>query len=192
MNINFEMETPSFSTSDDHRRGWWPIRPNTGFYWADMLWLVVIGTIDNHVFPSLTGGILPFSLLTPWLVLTFVVAPAPLSVSALLLGSLIQETNAGCPRGMYLTAYWIIFAIIMLSRKLLSWRHAVPWIVTFFISSFFISNFESLIILLRQDGAQLDFFYFAKQLLRVSFSVIVGMALAYPWMLRFKGETTPP
>ena len=186
------MESPSFSTTDDNLRGWLPIRPNTGFYWADMLWLLVIGTIDSYVLPSITGGIFPFSLLTPWLVLTFVVAPAPLSVSALLVGSLIQETNTGCPRGMYLTAYWIIFAFIMLSRKSLSWRHTIPWIVTFFISSFFVSNFESLIILLRQDGAQLDFFYFAKQLLRVSLSVALGMALAYPWMLRFKGETAPP
>ena len=113
MNINFALETPAFATSDEHRRGVWPIRPNTGVFWADMLWLLVIGTLDNHVVPTLTGGILPFSIMTPWLVLTFVVAPVRLSIATLIVGSLIQETNSGSPRGMYLTVYWIIFAIIM-------------------------------------------------------------------------------
>ncbi len=192
MNIDFAIETPTFATSDEQRRRWWPIRPYTGFFLADMLWLIVIGTIDNHILPTLTSGILPFLIMTPWLVLTFVVAPVPWSIAMLLVGSLIQETNSGCPRGMYLTVYWIVFAFIVLSRKLLSWRHAVPWIVTFFISSFFISSFESLLILIRQDGTQLDFFHFSRQLLRVCLSVIVGLGLAYPWMMRFKGETAPP
>jgi hypothetical protein len=66
---------------------------------------------------------------------------------------------------------------------------AVPWLVTFFFSSFFVSNFETLLIFLRQDPAQLDFFHFAKQTIRVSLSVIVGMTFAQPWMSRFKGAS---
>jgi len=86
----------------------------------------------------------------------------------------------------------VIFAILSLSRKTLSWRHAVPWIVTFFFSSFFLSNFETALIFLRQDPNQLDFFHFAKQTIRVTICVVVGMSLAQPWMSRFKGEAASP
>jgi hypothetical protein len=192
VNINSALESPAFATSEDMRRRWWPMRPNTGIFWADMLWLLVIGAIDSHILPTLTGGILPFMIMTPWLVVTFVVASPQLSFAALIVGSLIHETNSGAPRGMYLTVYWIIFAILTLTRKSLSWRHAVPWLVTFFISSFFISNFESLLIFLRQDASQLDFFHFSKQVVSVTLCMVVGMGLAHPWMMRFKGETPPP
>jgi hypothetical protein len=127
--------------------------------------------------------------MTPWLIVTFIVAPLHIAFCTLLIGALALETSSGAPRGMYLTAFWVIFGVLALCRKTLSWRHAVPWLVTFFFSAFFISNFESALILLRKDPEQLDFFHFAKQVVRVTLSVVVGMALAQPWMARFKGET---
>lgn len=192
MNIEFALEAPNFAYTDEQRRRWWPMRPHTGVFWADILWIIVLGSIDAHLIPTLTGGILPFSLLTPWLVVTFVVAPTPVSVILLLLGALMLETSTVAPRGLYLTAYWIIFSALTLTRKTLSWRHAVPWLVTFFFASFFVSNFESLVIFLRQDPAQLDFFHFAKQVTRVTLCVVVGMALCQPWMSRFKGDSPHP
>ncbi len=189
MNIEFALEAPNFSNADEQRRKWWPMRPNTGLLWADVLWLTVLCAIDTHILPSLTGGILPFSLLTPWLVVTFVVAPSHVSFTLLVLGALFLETNSAAPRGLYLTAYWVIFSVLTLARKSLSWRHAVPWLVTFFFASFFVLNFESLLIFLRQDPAQLDFFHFAKQVVHVTLCVVVGMSLAQPWMARFKGDT---
>lgn len=165
------------------------MRPSTGYFWADMFWILVVAAIDTHILPSITGGSLPFMLMTPWLVVTFVVAPIHTAFFALLIGGLAMETSSGAPRGMYLTAYWVIFAILSLCRKTLSWRHAVPWIVTFFFSSFFVSNFESALIFLRQNPEQLDFYHFAKQVVRVTICLIVGMVLAQPWMARFKGET---
>jgi len=187
VNIEFALETPNFGTPDEQRRRWWPMRPNCGVLWADIMWLLVVGAIDTHILPSLTAGILPFNLMTPWLVVTFIVSPSSVAFLMLLIGSLILETSSGAPRGLYMTAYWVIFAVLTLSRKTLSWRHAVPWLVTFFFSSFFVSNFETLLIFLRQDPAQLDFFHFAKQTIRVSLSVIVGMTFAQPWMSRFQG-----
>jgi hypothetical protein len=189
LNLEFALEQPNFTGADDYRHGWWPMRPNTGLFWADMLWIIVVAAIDTHILPAMTGGSLPFMLMTPWLVVTFVVAPIHTAFFALLLGSLAIETSSGAPRGMYLTANWVIFAILALCRKTLSWRHAVPWIVTFFFTSFFISNFESALIFLRQNPEQLDFFHVAKQVVRVTMCIIVGMALAQPWMARFKGET---
>lgn len=192
MNIEFALEAPNFSTADDQRRRWWPIRPATGILWADILWLLVIGAFDTYMLPALTDNMLAFRLMTPWLVVTFVVAPTERSFIALIVGSLLVETSTGAPRGLYLTGYWVVFAILSLSRKTLSWRHAVPWIVTFFFSSFFLSNFETALIFLRQDPNQLDFFHFAKQTIRVTFCVVVGMSLAQPWMSRFKGEAASP
>ena len=192
MNIEFALEAPNFYTSDDMRRRWWPIRPGTGILWADILWLLVVGAFDSHVMPAITDNMLPFRLMTPWLIVTFVVAPTERSFISLIVGSLLVETSTGAPRGLYLTAYWVIFAVLTLSRKTLSWRHAVPWIVTIFFSSFFISNFESAVIFLHQDPTQLDFFHFAKQTVCTALCVVLGMAMAQPWMSRFKGETTPP
>jgi hypothetical protein len=189
LNIEFALEAPNFAHADDHRSKWWIMRPHTGFLWADILWFFVLAAIDTHILPALTGGILPFSLMTPWLVVTFVVAPSHRSLILLVLGGLFLETNSGAPRGLYLTAYWVIFCVLTLTRKSLSWRHAVPWLVTFFFASFFVSNFESLVIFLRQDPTQLDFFHFAKQVVHVTLCVIVGMSLAQPWMARFKGDT---
>lgn len=164
------------------------MRPSTGVLWADLLWIVVVAALDNHILPSITASAIPFMLMTPWLVITFVVAPVPTAFLTLLVGCLAVETSTAAPRGMYATAYWIIFATLCLSRKTLSWRHAVPWVVTFFFASFFVSNFETLLIFLRQNPDQLDFFHFAKQVIRVTLCVIVGMSLAQPWMARYKGE----
>lgn len=192
MNIEFALESPNFSGNEELRRRWWPMRPATGILWADAFWLLVVGALDNYVMPALTDNILPFRLMTPWLVVTFVVARTELAFLALLLGSLLIETSTAAPRGLYLTCYWVIFAVLTLTRKTLSWRHAVPWLVTFFAASFFLANFETAVIFVRQDPTQLDFFHFAKQTIRVTLCVIVGMALAQPWMYRFKGESSPP
>ena len=168
------------------------MRPATGLLWADLLWLFVVAALDSYIFPALTDGIIPFRMLTPWLVVTFVVARTETSFLVLVLGSLLLETSTAAPRGLYLTGYCVIFAVITLTRKTLSWRHAVPWIVTFFFSSFFLANFETAVIFLRQDPNQLDFFHFAKQIIRVTLCVVVGMAFAQPWMTRFKGEAPAP
>ena len=192
MNIEFALEAPNFSSNDGQRRKWWPMRPATGLLWADLLWLFVVAALDSYIFPALTDGIIPFRMLTPWLVVTFVVARTETSFLVLVLGSLLLETSTAAPRGLYLTGYCVIFAVITLTRKTLSWRHAVPWIVTFFFSSFFLANFETAVIFLRQDPNQLDFFHFAKQIIRVTLCVVVGMAFAQPWMTRFKGEAPAP
>jgi len=192
VNIEFALESPNFSTNDELRRKWWPMRPATGTLWADVLWLLVVGAIDTYILPAVTDNILPFRLMTPWLVVTFVVAKTEMAFVALVIGSLLVETSTGAPRGLYLTGYWVIFAVLTLTRKTLSWRHAVPWLVTFFISSFFLTNFETAVIFLRQDPTQLDFFHFAKQTIRVTLCVVVGMALAQSWMYRFKGDSPTP
>jgi hypothetical protein len=192
VNIEFALESPNFSDNDELRQTWWPIRPATGILWADILWLLIVGALDTYVLPAVTDNLLPFRLMTPWLIVTFVVARTDLAFIAMLLGSLIIETSTAAPRGLYLTGFWVIYATITLTRKTLSWRHAVPWLVTFFAASFSLANFETAVIFLRQDPAQLDFFHFAKQTIRVTLCVVVGMAMAQSWMYRFKGDSPSP
>ena len=41
---------------------------------------------------------------------------------------------------------------------------------------------------LRQDPKQMDFAYFFTQLIRLFISCLMGMAMAQPWMTRYKGD----
>jgi hypothetical protein len=187
MNLEFTLENPNFSATDTGGH-WWPIRPNTGLWWADILWLSIIAALNQHIIPSIFGSGIPIDILTPWLVVSFVVE-SPFKASTIwLLGAMFLETSTDAPKGLYLCAYWIVLSTLLLSRKTLSWKHAVPWLVTFFFASFWIGNFETLMIFLRQDAKQLDFMYFFGQLIRVIISCLFGMTLAQPWMTRFKGE----
>ena len=187
MNLEFALDAPNFANADDRLR-WRPMRPCTGVWWADILWLSVVAALDAHILPSMTGGHVPFDIMTPWLVVTFVVGTPTQATTMWLLGSLMMETSVAAPKGIYLCAYWITLSIIFLARKTLSWKHVVPWFVTFFFTSFWVGNFESLVIFLRQDPSQLDFFHFMRDVVRVGLSCLVGMTLAQPWMARFKGE----
>lgn len=187
MNLELALETPNFSSGDDAPH-WWPIRPCTGIWWADLLWLSVVVALDQHVMPSVFGNVLPIDILTPWLVVSFVVGSPWHAFLVWGLGALFRETSGTAPQGVYLCSYWIILAVLLLARKTLSWKHVVPWLVTFFFASFWMGNFETAVIFLRQDPAQLDFMYFFNQVIRVSLSCLIGMALAQPWMMRFKGD----
>lgn len=187
MNLEFTLENPNFSATDAGMR-WWPIRPCTGVWWADVLWLAVIAALNQHIIPSIFGNSIPIDILTPWLVISFVVESPLKATSIWLLGAMFLETSADAPKGLYLCGYWIVLSTLLLSRKTLSWKHAVPWLVTFFFASFWICNFETLMIFLRQDPKQLDFMYFFGQLIRVLISCLFGMTFAQPWMTRFKGD----
>ena len=187
MNLEFTLESPNFSATDTGKH-WWPIRPCTGVWWADILWLAIVVAFNNHILPSIFGSHIPIDILTPWLVVSFVVGSPFQATLIWFLGSLMVETSVDVPKGLYLCAYWIILSTLLLSRKTLSWKHAVPWLVTFFFASFWIENFETLTIFLRQDPKQLDFGYFFGQLIRVTISCLFGMSVAQPWMTRFKGE----
>ena len=187
MNLEFALETPNF-TSVDQSPPWWHIRPCTGKWWLDVIWVSVIAAIHQHVIPSVLGSSIPIDLITPWLVISFVVG-SPFEVFLVwILGSMFLETASNAPKGLYLCSYWIVLCVLMLSRKTLSWKLVAPWLVTFFLASFWISQFETLVIFIKQDPTQLDFGYFFSQLLRVLIVCLIGMAMAQPWMLRFKGD----
>ena len=140
MNLEFALESPNFSAQEQHS-GWWPVRPCTGVWWADILWLTVVAALNEHILPSIFGGSMPIDILTPWLVISFVVG-SPLQVFGIwLLGAMFLETASNVPRGVYLCSYWMILSILLLSRRTLSWKLVVPWFVTFFTSSFLICLF---------------------------------------------------
>lgn len=187
MNLEFALESPNFTTTEE-RSSWWPIRPCTGTWWADILWLSVIAALNQHIIPSIFGNSIPLDVLTPWLVISFVVG-SPLQVFLMwLVGSMFIETSVNAPKGLYLCGYWIILSVLLLARRTLSWKLVIPWLVTFFLASFWISNFETLMVFLRQDAKQLDFWYFFSQMIRIFLSCVIGMSMAQPWMVRFKGD----
>ena len=187
MNLEFALETPDFQ-SPEALIPWWHMRPCTGNWFLDVFWISLVGALHQHIIPSIFGTAIPFDILTPWLVVSFVVGTPLQVMTAWLLGAMFLETASNAPKGMYLCAYWIVLSILLLTRRTLSWKLVIPWLVTFFLSSFWIGNFETLIVFLRQDPTQLDFGYFFSQLVRVILTCFIGMAMAQPWMMRFKGD----
>lgn len=188
MNLEFALESPNFSTGDQRFR-WWHMRPCTGYWWADIFWLLVVANLNQQILPAIFGSHIPIDILTPWLVISFIVGSPLQAFLMWFLGSMFLETTGSVPKGLYLCAYWIILSVLMLSRRTLSWKLVIPWLVTFFLSSFWISFFEMLMVSLRQDSKQLDFGYFFSEMVRIFLSCLIGMAMAQSWMVRFKGES---
>jgi hypothetical protein len=190
LNLEFALETPNFAEVDQRTR-WWPMRPSTGSILADIFWFSLLFTIHQHILPSILGPNFPIDLVTPWLVISFVVSSPSHSLLLWLVASSLMETSTIVPRGFYLCAYWLIFAAILLTRRTLSWKLTVPWVVSFFFASFCLGNFETLLIFLKQDGKQLGFNYFFFQAIKTLLAIVIGMTYAQTWMIRFKGDLTP-
>jgi hypothetical protein len=188
MNLEFALESPNFSVSEAKQR-WWIIKPCTGFWWADLIWVSVVFTLHQHVLPALISPSIPIDLITPWLVVSFVVGSPLQVVSMWLVCSMFLETSSTAPKGTYLCAYWISMCVILISRKTLSWKLTIPWFVTILLTAFFVCFFETLMVFIRQDAKQLGFFYFFSQFLRIILICLVGMSLAVPWMRRFQGNS---
>jgi hypothetical protein len=188
INLDLALEAPNFLAAESDKK-WLPIRPCTGSVWIDFVWLSLMASLDQHMIPSVLGPLLTLDILIPWMVISFVVGSTRQVFFIWFFGSFFLETAANAPKGMYLCAMWIVMCILLLIRKTLSWKLAPPWLATFFVSSFWVCNFESLIIFLREDSGQLNFFYFFHQMFRVLLSCLIGMTLAQPWMRRFQGDT---
>jgi hypothetical protein len=131
---------------------------------------------------------IPFDLITPWLVIIFVVSSPLHATFFWFFASALLETSSLAPKGMYFCAYWIVLSVLLLTRKTLSWKLVAPWLVTFFFSAFWINFFETTLVFVTQDAKQLDFEYFFRQFIEVFVTCALGMILARSWMSKFQGE----
>jgi hypothetical protein len=163
-------------------------KPYTGKLWVDLIFLLLLGALHSTVIPSIIGRYLSFDLMTPWLICTFVAAPLTHSVIVLMVASFILETHSACPAGMYMTAYWIIMAVIWLTRATLSWRHAFPWTVTMVVAQLWVILFEAFVKAVTAGTVHISFFDVWCQALRLITGTLFGMGLAQRFLREGLGE----
>jgi hypothetical protein len=167
------------------------LRPNTGRFWQDALFVLAVTAIQIAIAPSLTGRYFHIDALTPWLVITCV-RQRPLQATMLVaLAAFALETRSAAPRGLYLCSYWIMANIIITIRPTFSWRHHVPWYVTYVAATVFIIAFESFVYGFTARIDELGMVYWLRQLVRLGISAGFGMILAREWLSIDAEEPVP-
>lgn len=156
-------------------------RPNTGSLWKDIAYLLLIVWIQTSFFPTLSKGYLQVDLLTPWLVISFIRQHLTSATILAIIGAISLETRSAVPAGLYICAYWITANIIAQVRPALSWRHLVPWAVTYALAALWIILFESLVMMTSLGLSHLHWTHWINQLIRIISAVAFGMYLAREW-----------
>lgn len=171
---------------------WIALRPTSGRLALDVIFLLVVGALHHTVLPSLVGGVILVDLMTPWLVVTFVAAPLPRAALIGMLGALILETHSAAPAGLYICSYWVIAVVIRLTRSTLSWRHAFPWMVTFFVTELWVVAFETFVLAVSEGAFRFGVGYFGSQMVRILAATALGMLLCQRAMQSGAVEEAPP
>ena len=157
-------------------------RPYSGKLWLDVLFLLLIASIEQAVFPRGLFGYIPIDLICPWLIASIILQPFHGALLQAFLGAWILETSTVAPAGMYLCIFFVFAIVIHLVRNSLSWRHRVPWAVTVFLSMMWIVLFESFVIAITRNSQQLGFEYCLSQFARLLISTAFGYLLALDWI----------
>lgn len=166
-------------------------RPNTGRLWLDIVFVLFMVTLQVFILPLFLGKYLYLDIVTPWLAISFV-RQKPINANILaLVAACALEGHSSTPSWLYICSYWIMSNVIMNVRGNLSWRHRVPWMVTFALSQFWIIMFESLVISFQMGIDYLGFKYWGLQIPRLAFAVGLGMYLSREW-LDFNAEEPVP
>jgi len=179
-----EWQTKLLETLHDLR-----MRPNTGRFWLDFLYVLAIVLLQQGILPSVFGNRIYFDLLTPWLVVSSVRQSLFTSTFLAMVAALALESRSAVPAGMYICAYWILVNAVHFVRELFSWRHSVPWLFTFAIAGTWIAGFETFILLVVRGWRYFEFPWIGIQLVRVLIVVAFGMLLSLPWI---RGEQIAP
>ena len=152
-------------------------RPVSGRLWLDTFELLLVGTLHFTVLPAMTRGLIAIDLMTPWLVTTLVCVSLSRGVFLAAFGALILETHSIAPAGFYLCSYWVITVVIQLTRSTLSWRHVMPWLITFSVSQIWLVAFFSLVLAVNAGSSSFDWRFLRTQSEMVISGVAIGMLL---------------
>lgn len=183
-----ELALPKLGRLQEATRALLRFRPYSGRLWVDIILILFVGALHHTVLPSVTRSLVLIDLMTPWIVTTLVVAPLPVGATLALLGAVVLETHSAAPAGLYLCSYWVILAVLHLTRSTLSWRHAFPWLVTLVVSQVWVMSFETLVLLIG-DSALTGRYVFA-QIFRLLLGTLCGWWLCQPFMLSGAYEET--
>lgn len=110
----------------------------------DFLYIAELMILQDFVIPQIFAGEFFLDLITPWILIVFVLR-SPLRMFTLgLFTAFLMETHSALPRGLFLCLYWVLGVTLYYVRHHISWASFLPWSVLFFISQIFIVVFEGI------------------------------------------------
>ena len=166
-------------------------RPHTQKLWLDVLFVLFIAAIHMTILPSVLGKYVKVDLITPWLVIHFVVQrPFPATILAMI-SAFTLESHSAVPSGIYLCIYWIMGNVIMQVRTNLSWRHNIPWLAAFALAELWVILFETFVLVFTAGINMLTFTYLGAQLTRMISGVAFGFCICQPWLKVDAEEAVP-
>ena len=165
--------------------------PNTGRLWQDCFFLICIAALQLTILPSIFGVSSVFDLLTPWLVISCVQQRVFPVTILIVIAALAIEGHSARPVGMYFCCYWIMMTVIVQMRPTLSWRHRVPWMVTFTVAELWIVVFEGLAYVLISGNVMKDPFFWILQVVRILISTSFGLYISRKWQMIGADEPVP-
>ncbi len=155
-------------------------RPNSSDLLLDTTFILLIVAVQSSIISGLIGGhFMAFDLLTPWVVVTAVRQSYARATFLALVGALAWETRIGMPAGTVICTYWILVNIIHFVRELLSWRHLVPWLTTFALTSLAAGLFEWFILGILRATPYVSWWSLLYLVLRIVSAVTFGLLLSY-------------
>lgn len=166
-------------------------RPHTGRIWLDILYVLLLIALQESILPTLIGPKVTIDLLTPWLAVTFIRQHAWQATMMVILAGFFIESHLSAPAGLYICAYWIMANVIIQARPSLSWRHRIPWLVTFSLSMVWIIFFESFVLIFVKGVDDLLPAYWLAQLFRFLTSLGFGLFLSREWQNLEAEEPVP-
>ena len=175
----------------DWLRPYLHLRPASGKFWLDCVYLGVLLAIQNTVFAQLTGSTMLANLTGVWLVANAVLLPVLPSFALCLFGGFLLETYSTVPVGLYMTTYWVVAAVLFLVRDSLSWRHLSPWLASVVLAELWVIGFEALIMGVEFHYRFLDLEFYLFAVARLTCSAAMAIVAYRIWRQRMPLEGIP-
>ena len=154
-------------------------RPNSGKFWLDVTWLIVIACFQCSILPSITGSVIYIDLLTSWLTVSVIRQDLFRGFILAAITALALETHSTLPAGIYFCIYGVIVAVVANLKDPFSWMHNMPWSVSIILANLWAVVFEVIVLAILNDG--MPFFEWRIVLVylsRLAFSIPFGLLLA--------------
>jgi hypothetical protein len=154
-------------------------KPHTGYFWLDLINLLLVAMIQLAILPALMGGIVYIDLLTPWVVTGMVMQSLTHGSALGLVAALILETHSTAPAGLYICCFWVLCVAINLVRTNFSWRLKLPWFATYLISMIWVLGFENFYLFVSHGSENFDLHYLISIIGRFLIALAFGMILSH-------------
>lgn len=165
--------------------------PNSGFFWRDAFYIILLASIQFSVFNSIISPHVSFDLITPWLVVICVGESLPISLGLGMIAAGLMESSSAIPAGTYFTIYLIMISLLQLIKGHLSWYNHSTWRVTMFCAQGWVCLFELTVAYLRAPLG-LDTPQLLTHLTAFFISPLFGIWLGTKWLnsLEYKEKQT--